>query len=89
MEYSSSFKFLNLQEIERKNTENLKENEKTFLKINLLDQDMNPCSFMIFGDKKDKVINLGLTNLIDVIVTYKIIYSNNKWNVSFVDMDIR
>ena len=89
MEYSSSFKFLSLQEIERKNTENLKENEKTFLKINLLDQDMNPCSFMIFGDKKDKVINLGLTNLIDVIITYKIIYSNNKWNVSFVDMDIR
>lgn len=89
MEYSSSFKFLSLQEIERKNTENLKENEKTFLKINLLDQDMNPCSFMIFGDKKDKVINLGLTNLIDVIITYKINYSNNKWNVSFVDMDIR
>lgn len=89
MEYSSNFKFLSLQEIGRKNTENLKENEKTFLKINLLDQDMNPCSFMIFGDKKDKVINLGLTNLIDVIVTYKIIYSNNKWNVSFVDMGIR
>ena len=78
MEYSSSFKFLSLQE-----------NEKTFLKINLLDQDMNPCSFMIFGDKKDKIMNLGLTNLIDVIVTYNIIYSNNKWNVSFVDMDIR
>lgn len=89
MENSSNFKFLNLQEIGRKNSENLPENERTFLKINLLDNEMNPCSFMVFGDKKDKVINLALSNLVDVIITYKVIYSNNKWNVNFVDIDIR
>lgn len=89
MEHSSNFKFLNLQEIVRKNSENLPENERTFLKINLLDYEMNPCSFMVFGDKKHKIIGLGLSNLEDVIITYKVIYSNNKWNVNFVDIDIR
>lgn len=89
MEQSSNFKFLNMQEISRKNANELKEEEKTFLKINLLDYENNPCSFMIFGDKKQKILNMNLQSLEDLVITYRISYSNNKWNVNFVDADIR
>ena len=89
MEQSSNFKFLNMQEISRKNANELKEEERTFLKINLLDYENNPCSFMIFGDKKQKILDMNLQSLEDLVITYRIFYSNNKWNVSFIDVDVR
>ena len=36
MEHSANFKFLSLQEIGRKNTDGLKDNEKTFFKSSLI-----------------------------------------------------
>ena len=87
MEHQDYFKFLKLYEIKRKNTEGLSDNEKTFLRLDLLDRDNNSCSFMIFGDKKDKVINLGLESLQDVIITYSVTFNNN-WHVNFVDINL-
>ena len=89
MEYSSNFKVLNIQEIARRNSEELKEEDKTFLKLNLLDFNNNPCSFMIFGKDKNKVLELDLKSLEDVVITFGVNYNKDRWNVNFIDIDIR
>lgn len=89
MVYSSNFKILNIQEIARKNSEELKEEDKTFLKLNLLDYKNNPCSFMIFGKDKNKVLELDLQALEDVVITFALNYNKDRWNVSFIDIDVR
>ena len=89
MEFQSNFKFLNIQEIARKNIEGLEENEKTFIKLNLLDYKNNPCSFFVFGDKKDKILSLNLTGFEDLLCTIGLTYNKDKWNVSLIDIDIR
>ena len=89
MEYSSNFKILNIQEIARRNADELKEEDKTFLKLNLLDCNNNPCSFMIFGKYKNKVLELDLNALEDVVITFGVNYNKDRWNVYFIDIDIR
>ena len=90
MEYSSNFRVLNIQEIARKNAMELKEDERTFLKLNLLDYNNNPCSFMIFGENKRKVLELGLNDALEeVVITFSVIYSKDRWNVNFVAIDLR
>lgn len=89
MEYSSNFKILNIQEIARRNADELKEEDKTFLKLNLLDYNNNPCSFMIFGKYKNKVLELDLNALEDVVITFGVNYNKDRWNVNFIDIDIR
>ena len=89
MEYSSNFKILNIQEIVRRNADELKEEDKTFLKLNLLDYNNNPCSFMIFGKYKNKVLELNLNALEDVVITFGVNYNKDRWNVNFIDIDIR
>lgn len=89
MEYSSNFKILNIQEITRRNADELKEEDKTFLKLNLLDYNNNPCSFMIFGKYKNKVLELDLNALEDVVITFGVNYNKDRWNVNFIDIDIR
>lgn len=90
MEFQTNFKFLNLQEITRKNAKELSEDEKTFIKLNLLDNQNNPCSFIIFDKNiKEKIRKLQLKSLIDLIVVCKVFYNNNKWNINLVNLDIR
>ena len=89
MEYSSNFKILNIQEIARRNSDELKEEDKTFLKLNLLDYNNNPCSFMIFGKDKNKVLELGLNSFDDVVITFLVNYNKDRWNVNFIDIDVR
>lgn len=90
MEHQTNFKFLKLQEIRRKNADNLEEGNKSFLKLELLDYQNNLCAFMIFNKEiKDKVIAMQLQSLQDVIIVYRVFYNNNSWNVSLLDIDIR
>lgn len=90
MEFQTNFKILNLQEIKRKNADKLPEGEKTFFKVNLLDNQNNPCSFMVFKKEHiDKIKNLKLVSLQDVIINFRLIYNNNLWNVNFIDIDVR
>ena len=89
MEYSSNFKILNIQEIARRNSDELKEEDKTFLKLNLLDYNNNPCSFIIFGKDKNKVLELGLNSFDDVVITFGVNYNKDRWNVYFIDIDVR
>lgn len=90
MEVQTNFKFLNLQEIMRKNTSELADGEKSFIKLNLLDNQNNYCSFMIFNKSiKDKIIKMQLKSLQDLLIKFKVVYNNNNWQVLFVDCDIR
>lgn len=89
MEFQTNFKFLKLQEITRKNAEELKEGEKTFFKIDLLDNQNNPCSFMVFKTEvKEKIIKMQLKSLQDVLIAFSVTYNKN-WNVNLIDIDIR
>lgn len=90
MDVQTNFKFLNSQEIMRKNASELAVGEKSFIKLNLLDNQNNYCSFMIFNKSiKDKIMKMQLKPLQDIIVKFKVVFNNNLWQVQFVDCDIR
>ena len=87
MEYQEEFKFLSLESIKRKNAEELKEDEKYFLKLNLLDKNYNPCSFMVFNkDLIKKLLTIQFAGLQLLTVTFDLVYTNNSWNVKLVDL---
>jgi len=87
MKCSNNFKFLNLQEIKRKNADELKEGEKTFIKLNLLDEGNNPCAFMVFDKEiKEGLLNNPITSLADICVNFDLTYNNNIWNVRVLDL---
>lgn len=86
MEYQEQFKFLNLQLIERKNSSELKEEDRKFIRINLLDKLNNPCSFLIFNkDLMTKVLSSNYAGLSDLTITFELVYNNN-WSVRVVDI---
>ncbi len=86
MEYEEQFKFLNLQLIERKNASELKEEDRKFIRINLLDKLNNPCSFLIFNkDLMTKVLSSNYAGLSDLTITFELVYNNN-WSVRVVDI---
>lgn len=86
MEFQEQFKFLNLQLIERKNASELKEEDRKFIKINLLDKLNNPCSFFIFNkDLMTKVLSNNYAGLSDLLITFELVY-NNSWHVKVVDI---
>lgn len=87
MEYQEEFKFLGLESIKRKNSENLNEEEKYFFKLNLLDKKYNPCSFLVFNkDLIKKLRNTQFAGLQLLTITFDLIYTNNNWNVKLVDL---
>ena len=88
MEFQDNFKFLKLEQMQRKNAEELKESERTFFIIHLLDKDNNACRFFIFNkDLMNKVVNLGLVGLQDILVTAKVSFNNNNWQVNLIDIN--
>ncbi len=90
MEFQTNFKILKINEIKRKNADNLPEAERSFFKVDLLDNQNNPCSMMIFGKEKlEKITKLQLKPLQDVVIAFRLVYNNNNWNVSFIDIEIR
>ena len=87
MEYQENFKFLNLQIMQKKNQE-LKENERKFIVLNLLDNQNNPCKFFIFKTELvEKLLSLNLVGLQDLLIRFRLSYSNNIWNVNVLDIE--
>ena len=87
MEYQEEFKFLNMESIQRKNASELKEEDRYFLKINVLDKNYNPCSFMIFNkDIMKKLLSTTLVGLQVLTVEFVLSYRNNMWSVNVVDV---
>lgn len=88
MEIQDNFKFLKLEQMQRKNSEELKESDRYFFVIHLLDKDNNPCRFFIFNkDLREKVLNLNLVSLQDILLTMKVVFVNNSWQVNLLDIN--
>ncbi len=92
MKISDDFKFLSLQAVKRKNTEELKPEEQFFYIINLLDKENNPVKFYSFDNNINsqliKSINSGeLKGLQDCLVHFELLFSNNNWNVKLINIE--
>lgn len=87
MEYQDNFKFLNVQLMKRKKTEENK-NESEFLIINLLDCENNPCRFFVFNkDLYKKIIENRYVGLQDILISFELVFVNNNWSVRILDID--
>ena len=92
MKLSDDFKFLSLQAVKRKNAEELKDTEKYFYIINLLDKENNPVKFYSFdndiNNRLVKSINTQeLKGLQDCLVHFELLFSNNNWNVKLINIE--
>lgn len=92
MKISDNFKFLSLQAVKRKNSEELKDTEKFFYIINLLDKENNPVKFYSFDNDINaqliKSINTQeLKGLQDCLVHFELVFSNNNWNVRLINIE--
>lgn len=92
MKISDDFKFLSLQAVKRKNAEELKDTEKFFYIINLLDKENNPVKFYSFDNDINaqlvKSINTQeLKGLQDCLVHFELVFSNNNWNVRLINIE--
>ena len=88
MEFKSNFKFLNLQVMQRKNANELPEDEKNYLIINLLDNGNNPCRFFIFNkDLMKKILSTSYLGLQELEIAFELNYSKDAWHVKVVDIN--
>jgi len=85
MQLTENFKFLNCQKYEKKSTE--KNKNLSYLILNLLDSENNPCKFFVFDEKiRDFILATGFSGLQDLLVTISLKYSSDAWRVSIVDI---
>lgn len=87
MDFIEEFKYLNLELMKKKNANELPEDERNFIILNLLDKNNNPCRFFVF-DKEvmKKILTSNFVGLQVLNVSFKLLYSNNTWNVRLVDI---
>ena len=73
--------------MKKKNANVLPEDERNFIILNLLDKNNNPCRFFVF-DKEvmKKILTSNFVGLQVLNVSFKLLYSNNTWNVRLVDI---
>ena len=87
MDYIEEFKFLNFELMKKKNANELPEDEKNFLILNLLDKNNNPCRFFVFNiDTLKKILSSNYVGLQVLNVSFKLQFVNNNWNVKLVDI---
>ncbi|MCI8352425.1 MAG: hypothetical protein HFJ58_02215 [Clostridia bacterium] len=87
MEYVEEFKYLNLEVMKKKNANELPEDEKNFLIINLLDKNNNPCRFFVFTpDVMKKILSSSYVGLQVLQVCFRVQFTNNNWVVRLVDI---
>ena len=88
MEFQEKFKFLNIQLIKRKNADALAEEDKQFVKLNVLDIENNPCSFMIFNkDIIKQILSNPFCSLADIVIAFDLVYLKDNWNVKVVSVN--
>ena len=87
MDFIEEFKYLNLELMKKKNANELPEDERNFIILNLLDKNNNPCRFFVF-DKEvmKKILTSNFVGLQLLNVSFKLLYSNTSWNVRLVDI---
>jgi len=85
MQLTENFKFLTCQKYEKQATE--KNKKISYLILNLLDSENNPCKFFVFDEKlRDLILATGFSGLQDLSVTISLKYSGDTWRVSIVDI---
>lgn len=83
MEYVSVFRFLNFKEVKRKDGDGF------FLQLNLVDENMSPCSFFVFDmNLINKIKKFSLSNFQKLNVKFSLTYSMNNWRVNFLDVNV-
>lgn len=84
MELQANFKFLNYELINRKN------NEGQFLKLNILDEKLNPCNFLSFDENLiNKIKSIQFKSLQDILIKFELVFSNNMWRVNLIDIILK
>lgn len=88
MQYQEEFKFLNFEVMQRKNANELKEEDRNFLLIRLLDKNNNPCRFFVFNkDLMKKILAANYVGLQLLMITFEVSYKNENWTVRLVDIN--
>lgn len=85
------FKFLKLEQKERKESEKLKDENKHYYILNLLDEENNPVKFYSFNyETSSKLIEIckDVKSLQDLLVKFSLDFSNNNWNVRLIDVSV-
>jgi len=87
MEFEANFKFLKMDIIQRKNAEKLNEDEKNFISLHLLDDENNPCRFLVFNKEVIKnLLDMNLVGLQDLLIEFKLVFRNDMWQVQIIDL---
>lgn len=89
MVLEGEFKFLKLEQKERKESEKLSAENKHYYILNLLDEDNTPVKFYSFNyEVSSKLIDLSkrISSLQDLLVKFSLEFSNNNWNVRLIDV---
>lgn len=92
MVLEGEFKFLKLEQRERKESEKLKDENKHYYILNLLDEENNPVKFYSFNyETSAKLIDIckDVKSLQDLLVKFSLEFSNNNWNVRLIDVSAR
>lgn len=87
MRYTENFKFLKVEMIKRKKTEEVKE-EQYFVSLNVLDDENNPCRFLIFNkDLVARISNYQFVGLQELSISFELVFTNNNWSVRLLDIN--
>lgn len=88
MEHFGTFTFLGLEIKERKNADKLKEDERHYGILSLLDEKNVPCKFFIFkSEVLEKLLEIRFEALQKIEIKYEVVFINNSWNVRLVDIN--
>ena len=91
MIFEEEFKFLNIQKLNKRETEGLSDDEKYFLIISVLDKENFPCKFYSFDKDLNKSLLLNSQNgvikgLQDCLIKFSLNFNNNNWSVKLEDI---
>lgn len=87
MRYTENFKFLKSEAIKRKNVEGSKE-DQYFVALNLLDDENNPCRFLVFSkDLVSRILNYNFVGLQDLSISFELVCNNGTWSVRVLDIN--
>lgn len=87
MVFEEEFKLLSLQKLNKKNANEIKnEDERYFYIVNVLDKENNPCKFFSFNKDINKDLttrlNTGaLKGLQDCLIKFDVVFQEKNWNV--------
>lgn len=86
----NEFKFLKLEQMQRKPKEEEKNVVKYYYVLNVLDADNNPVKFFSFNeDENAKLVTVlgSVKGLQDILIKFDLSFNNNNWNVRLLNVE--